>query len=100
MRYVAGLLAVVAIHAATGAMAQQIGTRPYSAPAHNSSFAAQSQLIRKQAEAAGSAVITQNSTTSIALGNLNQISQILNGNAQGALNLELSQKSAGSQMAE
>lgn len=97
---IAGL---AAIGLASTAGAQQMGSTGYAFPQRSMEYAATAQLqmrLAKQAASGQQALqsigsVTNNSSTSI--GNLNDISQILDGGASGYLGLDQNQSNQGTQ---
>ena len=89
----------------SGAMAQQMGTTPYTFPARDPSFYAQTQRARNLGVGDTTVYSTTNNlssqtnsqSSSTSVGNLNEISQILAGGASAYLGLTTDQASNGNQ---
>jgi len=107
----AALLTLVAgsLFAAEIAQAQQMGRQPYGGAPRNASMATQLELkLRavKAAERSAAAmsslkyVITTYNSSSTAIGNLNEVTQILSGGSTGSIGQSTSQDSVGSQGSE
>jgi ABC-type sugar transport system substrate-binding protein len=84
--------------AALPAAAQQMGQAPYSFPGHNPSMAAQLEMANKRASSSGGlGALHQYVISSTSIGNLNEISTILERGAQGYVNVGTDQNSKGDQ---
>lgn len=89
------------------AIADPMGREPYAFPSRSGSVAVQLQMLKKNAgssstSSSGSSgsstqYVTNYTTTSTSIGNLNEITQILDNGAQGYIGNSVGQTSSGNQ---
>jgi len=107
----AALLALVAgsLFAAEIAQAQQMGRQPYGGAPRNASMATQLEMQQRNVRAAERSaaamsslqyIVTTYNSSSTAIGNLNEVTQILSGGSTGSVGQSTDQASTGNQGSE
>jgi len=99
------LVAGSALLVSAAAHAQQMGRDPYRTPARNSSAAAQFEMQNRNNAAAATAAglgalqqyVTTYNSSSTAIGNLHEVTQILSGGSTGSVGQTTEQDSMGNQ---